>query len=95
MQDKDPNLMYGTTILSVRKGNEVVLAGDGQVTLGHVQMKSNAKKVRTMAGGSVVVGFAGATADARRGQLAGASLPGGGRRADLHPAGEGRLGHGS
>ena len=64
MQDKDPNLMYGTTILSVRKGNEVVLAGDGQVTLGHVQMKSNAKKVRTMAGGSVVVGFAGATADA-------------------------------
>ncbi|PLX29798.1 MAG: HslU--HslV peptidase proteolytic subunit [Alphaproteobacteria bacterium] len=62
--EKDPNLFYGTTILSVRKNNEVVLVGDGQVTLGQVQMKSNAKKVRTMAGGSVVVGFAGATADA-------------------------------
>jgi ATP-dependent HslUV protease subunit HslV len=64
MMEKDPNLFYGTTILSVRKNNEVVLVGDGQVTLGQVQMKSNAKKVRTMAGGSVVVGFAGATADA-------------------------------
>lgn len=64
MMEKDPNLFYGTTILSVRKNNQVVLVGDGQVTLGHVQMKSNAKKVRTMANGTVVVGFAGATADA-------------------------------
>jgi len=56
--------MHGTTILCVRKGNHVVLAGDGQVTLGNIAMKSNAKKVRTLGGGSVLIGFAGATADA-------------------------------
>lgn len=56
--------MDGTTILSVRKGKDVVIAGDGQVTLGPVMIKSNARKVRQMADGSVILGFAGATADA-------------------------------
>lgn len=54
----------GTTILSVRKDNQVVIAGDGQVTLGNCVMKANARKVRFISGGSVLVGFAGATADA-------------------------------
>lgn len=57
-------LWHGTTILSVRKGNKVVVVGDGQVTMGHVQIKSNAKKVRRLGDGSVIAGFAGATADA-------------------------------
>ena len=56
--------MHGTTILAVRKGNTVVIAGDGQVTLGNTVMKSNAKKVRRLAGNKVIAGFAGATADA-------------------------------
>ena len=55
---------HGTTILSLRKGNEVVVAGDGQVSMGETVVKSNAIKVRRLAGGSVIVGFAGATADA-------------------------------
>ena len=54
----------GTTILSVRKGNQVVVAGDGQVTMGHCVMKPNARKVRFLSSGNVIVGFAGATADA-------------------------------
>jgi ATP-dependent HslUV protease, peptidase subunit HslV len=54
----------GTTIISVRKGNKVVIAGDGQVTLGNTVIKSQARKVRRLAGGNVIVGFAGATADA-------------------------------
>lgn len=53
-----------TTILSVRKGGEVVVAGDGQVTLGATVMKSNARKVRRLGKGDVIAGFAGATADA-------------------------------
>jgi len=53
-----------TTILSVRKGGEVIVAGDGQVTLGATVMKSNAKKVRRLGKGGVIAGFAGATADA-------------------------------
>jgi ATP-dependent HslUV protease subunit HslV len=48
----------------VRKGGEVVIAGDGQVSFGQTVLKSNARKVRTLADGSVIVGFAGATADA-------------------------------
>jgi ATP-dependent HslUV protease subunit HslV len=56
--------LHGTTILSVRKGREVVVAGDGQVTLGNVVLKSNARKVRRLGDGSVIAGFAGATADA-------------------------------
>lgn len=55
---------HGTTILSVRKKGKVVIAGDGQVTQGPIQVKSNAKKVRRLAGGSVIGGFAGSTADA-------------------------------
>nr|WP_100070063.1 ATP-dependent protease subunit HslV [Candidatus Odyssella thessalonicensis] len=54
----------GTTIISVRKGNQVVIAGDGQVTLGNAVIKSQARKVRRLAGGNVIAGFAGATADA-------------------------------
>ncbi|MGH6869877.1 MAG: ATP-dependent protease subunit HslV [Rhizomicrobium sp.] len=57
-----------TTILSVRKGGTVVVAGDGQVTLGATVMKANARKVRRLGkgpnGGDVIAGFAGATADA-------------------------------
>ena len=54
----------GTTILSIRKDNKVVIAGDGQVSLGHTVIKSQAKKVRRLANGKVIAGFAGATADA-------------------------------
>ena len=58
-------VFHGTTILTVRKGGEVVVAGDGQVTLGHTVIKSSARKVRPLgAGGKVIAGFAGATADA-------------------------------
>src|SRR6202451_4842080 len=53
-----------TTILSVRRGATVVIAGDGQVTLGQTIMKSNARKVRRLGKGDVIAGFAGATADA-------------------------------
>jgi ATP-dependent HslUV protease subunit HslV len=53
-----------TTILSVRKGGKVVVAGDGQVTLGATVMKANARKVRRLGKGEVIAGFAGATADA-------------------------------
>ncbi|MDG4885617.1 MAG: ATP-dependent protease subunit HslV [Mesorhizobium sp.] len=57
--------MHATTIISVRKGNKVVIAGDGQVSLGQTIMKGNARKVRRIGkGGSVIAGFAGATADA-------------------------------
>ncbi len=56
---------HGTTILSIRRGNEVVVAGDGQVTMGQsIILKSNANKVRRISEGRVIVGFAGATADA-------------------------------
>jgi len=53
-----------TTILSVRKAGQVVVAGDGQVTAGQNVMKANARKVRRLAKGDVIIGFAGATADA-------------------------------
>ena len=56
--------MHATTIITVRKGNHVVIAGDGQVSLGQTIMKGNARKVRRLGGGSVIAGFAGATADA-------------------------------
>ena len=56
--------MHGTTILSVRRGNRVVIGGDGQVTLGHTTMKGNARKVRRLHEGKVIAGFAGGTADA-------------------------------
>ena len=54
----------GTTILTVRKGGKVVIAGDGQVSLGQTVIKGNARKVRTLHNGEVISGFAGATADA-------------------------------
>lgn len=60
----DPQQWHGTTILTVRKGGRVVVAGDGQVSIGQTIIKSNAKKVRPLAGGAVIAGFAGATADA-------------------------------
>ena len=56
--------MHATTIVTVRKGNQVVIAGDGQVSLGQTIMKGNARKVRRLAKGAVIAGFAGATADA-------------------------------
>jgi ATP-dependent HslUV protease subunit HslV len=55
---------HGTTILAVRKGGSTVIAGDGQVSMGQTVVKGNARKVRTLAGGRVLAGFAGATADA-------------------------------
>lgn len=57
-------IWHGTTILSVRKNGKVVIAGDGQVTQGQTVMKPNARKVRPLGDGSVIAGFAGATADA-------------------------------
>jgi ATP-dependent HslUV protease subunit HslV len=60
----DATKIYGTTILSVRKGNNVAIAGDGQVSLGSTVLKSNGKKIRKLGDGSIIGGFAGATADA-------------------------------
>ena len=54
----------GTTILLVRRGNQVVIGGDGQVSLGQTVMKGNARKVRRLFGDKVIAGFAGGTADA-------------------------------
>lgn len=55
---------HGTTIVSVRRGDQVVIAGDGQVSMGNTIMKSNARKVRRLYKNQVLAGFAGATADA-------------------------------
>lgn len=60
----DASKWRGTTILTVRKNGKVVVIGDGQVSAGNTVMKANARKVRRIVGGSVVIGFAGATADA-------------------------------
>ena len=62
-EQRDP-AWHGTTVLCVRKGDRVVIAADGQVSFGNTVMKSNARKVRRLAGGEVIAGFAGATADA-------------------------------
>ena len=65
MEHKDSATWYGTTIVTVRKGGKVVVAGDGQVSVGQTVIKHNAKKVRPLGkGGGVIAGFAGATADA-------------------------------
>ncbi|MGH6975023.1 MAG: ATP-dependent protease subunit HslV [Stellaceae bacterium] len=64
MQEQNPAAWHGTSILSVRKGGKVVIAGDGQVTMGATIVKSNAKKIRRLAGDTVLAGFAGSTADA-------------------------------
>ena len=55
---------HATTILSVRKDGAVIIAGDGQVSMGDTVLKSNAKKVRRLGKGNIIAGFAGATADA-------------------------------
>ncbi|EIM73985.1 ATP-dependent protease subunit HslV [Nitratireductor sp. L1-7-SE] len=60
----DEKSMHATTIVTVRKGGRVVIAGDGQVSLGNTVMKGNARKVRRIGKGNVIAGFAGATADA-------------------------------
>ncbi len=62
--DAAPEAFHGTTILSVRRGNSVVLGGDGQVSMGQTIMKGNARKVRRLAKDRVLAGFAGGTADA-------------------------------
>ena len=65
MNDTQADLWHGTTILSVRRGGKVVIAGDGQVSMGPTVVKGNAVKVRRLgAGGDILTGFAGATADA-------------------------------
>ena len=67
MSETSPPNWHGTTIIAVRKGNKVVIAGDGQVSMGATIVKGNARKVRRLkSGGSndVIGGFAGATADA-------------------------------
>ena len=65
MEHNDPIGWHGTTILCVRRDGNVAMAGDGQVTLGQTIVKGNARKVRRIgAGGQVLAGFAGATADA-------------------------------
>lgn len=56
--------LHGTTILAVRRNDEVVIAGDGQVSFGQTIIKANARKVRQLGEGKVIAGFAGATADA-------------------------------
>ncbi len=63
-RSEDQPTWHGTTILSVRKNGTVVIAGDGQVSVNQTIIKSNARKVRRIGQGKVIVGFAGATADA-------------------------------
>ena len=62
--DTQPASWRGTTILSLRKNGQTVIAGDGQVTFGNTVIKSNARKVRRLGDGLIIAGFAGATADA-------------------------------
>ena len=64
MTGSERPLWHGTTILSVRRDNRVVVAGDGQVSLGETVVKANAMKVRRLGSGRILAGFAGATADA-------------------------------
>ena len=64
MEHTNPSTWYGTTIVTVRKDGKVVIAGDGQVTLGATVIKHTARKVRPLGRGDVIAGFAGATADA-------------------------------
>lgn len=64
MDHSSPHKLYGTTILAFRGKKQVVIAGDGQVSLGSVVIKSSAKKIRKLADGKILAGFAGSTADA-------------------------------
>ena len=62
---QNPHVFHATTIVSVRRGDKVAIAGDGQVTLGNTVMKAHARKVRRLGkDGQVLAGFAGAAADA-------------------------------
>lgn len=63
-KDKNMQNWHGTTILSIRKDGKSVIAADGQVSLGPTIIKASAKKLRSLAGGKILAGFAGATADA-------------------------------
>jgi ATP-dependent HslUV protease subunit HslV len=63
-KDSNKMQMHSTTILCLQKGEEVVIAADGQVSYGNTVLKSNAKKLRKLAGGNIISGFAGSTADA-------------------------------
>ena len=60
----DEQKIRSTTVIAVRRGSSVAMAGDGQVTMGNTVMKSNARKIRRFFDGKILVGFAGATADA-------------------------------
>jgi hypothetical protein len=83
MSEHNPyGTMHATTIITVRKGGKVVMAGDGQVSLGQTVMKGNARKVRRLSKGDVIAGFAGATADA----LHASGTAGGEARAISRPA---------
>ena len=57
-------MWHATTIIAIRKDNQVVIAGDGQVSLGNTVMKATANKIRTLNDGKILAGFAGSTADA-------------------------------
>jgi ATP-dependent HslUV protease subunit HslV len=61
---QQPEQYHGTTIVSVRRGNQVAMGGDGQVTLGNIVVKASARKVRRLYKEQILAGFAGATADA-------------------------------
>ena len=63
-RDTQAPVWHGTTVLSVRKGGQIAMAGDGQVSVGQTAIKARARKVRRLGGGEILVGFAGATADA-------------------------------
>jgi len=63
-EDRQVEQFRGTTVVAVRRGNQVALGADGQVTLGNTVMKGNASKVRRLYKGKVIAGFAGGTADA-------------------------------
>jgi len=64
MSDNHPPQYHGTTIISVRRGTNVAMGGDGQVTLGNIVVKASARKVRRLYKEQILAGFAGATADA-------------------------------
>lgn len=64
MSDNHPPQYHGTTIISVRRGTDVAMGGDGQVTLGNIVVKASARKVRRLYKEQILAGFAGATADA-------------------------------
>jgi ATP-dependent HslUV protease, peptidase subunit HslV len=64
MSQGEQTTLHGTTVLSVRKGSQVVIAGDGQVSFQTTVLKGSARKVRRLAGGRILAGFAGSTADA-------------------------------